>query len=401
GASRRARRRSSGWRASSERGRGGPPTPGARRSSSPSSASSRPSRTGAGSSYAANRRLGPSGASTAPATTCSSSSGRAGLPGFGRKQGQKGRQEQARSAYGRLHSMLSAAGEGRCVAGSPPTRECARRSASQLSLRTQAPRLRAAAPPPGAARRAPGTSPTRAGCASRCRPVELLEHPPGRGRSLARSCPPLGCELGAQRAVAIGRLEGPPDHELRRRGAVPGVLREPEGDVVLSHPPVAVEMRAETEGDRAAGGTAAVEHAEAQVLALPYRLQVAQLAACDEQRHAWVAEAEGCEPLELGGELERERPAWDDRVDGERRIEIAAVEQGVGVRRERLRERLDALGPDGEAGRGAVPAEALEMGGAGAERSVQVEGCDRAPGPLPVVGVSALGRPGDQHDRPA
>ena len=140
GASRGTQRRRSGWRASSGRRRAGPPTRGARRSSSPSSARSRPSRTGAGCSYAANPPLGPSGASTAPATTCSSSSAPVDLPGSGWKQGRRGRRAGAGKASGPLSLLLSAAGEMRCVAGSPPNGGCARRSASPLSLRTHAPR---------------------------------------------------------------------------------------------------------------------------------------------------------------------------------------------------------------------------------------------------------------------
>ena len=70
-------------------------------------------------------------------------------------------------------------------------------------------------------------------------------------------------------------------------------------------------------------------------------------------------------------------------------------ELGVGVGGERLGERVDVLGPDREAGRGAMAAEALEMLGAGGEAAVQVEGAGRAAGPLPVVPGA-----GDQDDGP-
>jgi hypothetical protein len=62
---------------------------------------------------------------------------------------------------------------------------------------------------------------------------------------------------------------------------------------------------------------------------------------------------------------------------------------------EGCRERLDALGVDRQAGRGPVPAEALEMLGAFRKGAVEVEGRGRAPGALPLA-VGAR----DQHDRP-
>ena len=80
------------------------------------------------------------------------------------------------------------------------------------------------------------------------------------------------------------------------------------------------------------------------------------------------------------------------RVDGD---EIVVGEQRVGVGAERPGERLELLGLDRQPRRGPVPAEALEVLGAGAEARVQVEGADRPARALPV----ALGAR-DQHDRP-
>jgi len=53
--------------------------------------------------------------------------------------------------------------------------------------------------------------------------------------------------------------------------------------------------------------------------------------------------------------------------------QIVFAEDGVGVRGERGRERLDVRGVDREACGCAMPAEALEVGGARAERRMQVE----------------------------
>ena len=94
-----------------------------------------------------------------------------------------------------------------------------------------------------APRAAPGTSPTRAGCAT---------GRPARGRAPSKICSRLRAELRAaplrgeavaQLEVAVGRVEDPPDDELRRDRAVPGVLLEAEGDVVVPDAAAAVELR--------------------------------------------------------------------------------------------------------------------------------------------------------------
>src|SRR5579862_6594265 len=58
-------------------------------------------------------------------------------------------------------------------------------------------------------------------------------------------------------------------------------------------------------------------------------------------------------------------------------------------------EGVDALGPDRQAGRGAMAAKAFEVVGARAERGVQVERTRRAPRALPG-GLGAC----DENDRP-
>src|SRR5207302_7630809 len=102
--------------------------------------------------------------------------------------------------------------------------------------------------------------------------TELLEHGARRLAPLLGAGPPFGGQLGAQLEIALRRLEDPPDDQLRRGRAVPRVGLEPEGEVVGTDPPPAVERRAEPEGDRAAGCPSRLDGTEAQVLPLPHRL---------------------------------------------------------------------------------------------------------------------------------
>ena len=78
--------------------------------------------------------------------------------------------------------------------------------------------------------------------------------------------------------------------------------------------------------------------------ALAHRGRLGDLAARQEQRHARVAEAERRQPRQLAGEIERELARRDDGVDDGDRLEVAIVELRVGVRGERLDERLELLG---------------------------------------------------------
>ena len=81
----------------------------------------------------------------------------------------------------------------------------------------------------------------------------------------------------------------------------------------------------------------------------------------------------GREPRELLAEREAELRAAHDRVDRGARLQVVVGQHGIGVRGERVGERLDAVGPDREPGGGAVAAEALQVLGAGGERAVEVE----------------------------
>src|SRR5581483_7518547 len=137
--------------------------------------------------------------------------------------------------------------------------------------------------------------------------------------------------------------------------------------------PPAVELRSETEGDRASCCAVLVSRAEAKVLPLPHGGHVAELAARDEERHARVAEAEGREPAQLVRELQRARTARDDGVDGERRTEVVVGQQRVGLVGERGRKRLDAVRLNRKPRRSLVPAVALELLGALAQRRVEIE----------------------------
>ena len=111
--------------------------------------------------------------------------------------------------------------------------------------------------------------------------------------------------------------------------------------------------------------------------------------------HAGVADPERREAPELHAQVEIELRARHDRIDARHRPQVVLGEHRVGVRGERRREGLDALGRDRQTRRGAMAAEALEVRRARAEPAVQVERRDRAAGALPL----AVGA-GDQHDRP-
>src|SRR5258708_4755501 len=89
------------------------------------------------------------------------------------------------------------------------------------------------------------------------------------------------CERGLareQRAEALLCREDSADDELRRDGAVPAVLLQPERDVVTSGTAVRIEALPEPEGDRAAGVEAVTPHPEAQVFPLADRREIAELA---------------------------------------------------------------------------------------------------------------------------
>src|SRR5581483_6441948 len=99
-------------------------------------------------------------------------------------------------------------------------------------------------------------------------------------------------------------------------------------DVPADALPVDVESRSDAERDRAAGVGAVATHAEAQMLALADRGEVAELAAGREQGHLGIAEPERRQLRELRAQVEREpRPARHDPVDARRRQEVLFLEQ--------------------------------------------------------------------------
>src|SRR5580765_1236221 len=90
---------------------------------------------------------------------------------------------------------------------------------------------------------------------------------------------PLLAQPARELVVAIVRVEHAANDELRRDGAVPTVLLEAEDDVVAADSAETVELRALPERDRAAGvATVLAAHAELEVLAVPDRREITQLA---------------------------------------------------------------------------------------------------------------------------
>ena len=75
-------------------------------------------------------------------------------------------------------------------------------------------------------------------------------------------------------------------------------------------------------------------HAEAQVLAIAHRREVAELASGRKQCHLRVAEPERCETAQLLAEVERQlRAARQDRVDDGRRHQVVRRQQSFSLRR--------------------------------------------------------------------
>src|SRR6266545_5010588 len=147
-----------------------------------------------------------------------------------------------------------------------------------------------------------------------CVELELVED---RLRDrVARLGAPLVPQPARELGVAVVRVEHTPDDQLRSDGPVPAVLLEAEHHVVAAGAPQPVEVGAHPERDRAAAVAAVLAaDAEAQVLAVADRREVAQLAAGREQCDAGIAEPERRELRELLREFERERhAARDDRI---------------------------------------------------------------------------------------
>src|SRR5436190_20544783 len=113
---------------------------------------------------------------------------------------------------------------------------------------------------------------------------------------------PFSPQPGVELVEALLGLEHTPYDELRRDRAVPVVLLEPERDVVPADAPIAVELRAVPERNRAAGVDSPMPHTEPQVLALADGRELRELACRREQRHRRVPEPERRQPPQLAAE---------------------------------------------------------------------------------------------------
>ena len=131
------------------------------------------------------------------------------------------------------------------------------------------------------------------------------------------------------------------------------------------------------------------------MLPLADRARPGRLDARDEERRLGVAETERRQPVELLGELERQRARRHDRVDGGERPQVDASELGVRMTPERVGERLELRGLDREPRRGAMASEAPEMLGTRREPGMEVEVRDRAARSLPALAASR-----DEHHWP-
>src|SRR4029077_1132192 len=132
------------------------------------------------------------------------------------------------------------------------------------------------------------------------------------------------------------------------------------------------------ERDRGAAVVTLLAYAEAEMLPLPHCAGRCGLDARDEKRRLGVSEAERGQAVELLREVEREGPGGHDGVDGRERPQVGVREHSVRVDPKRVRERIELLGCDREAGRCAMAAEPLEVGRARREAAVEVELGNRA-----------------------
>ena len=293
-------------------------------------------------------------------------------------------------AEGKTGVMEKAApcADGSSTGGSGPTSSRALARGAARPARALSGSLRR----PGAARSARRAAPGTSRDSSRLPPGAALLEAELRGDRLAVGAEvvraPLAREALAQLQVAVGRVEDAPDDELRRRRPVPAC--SPAAGTRGRSARPAGSGRAARRGRRRSpcppGGSGRWPDAEAEVLPLADRGQVAELAAGDEEVDARVAEPERGEPAELGAERERERrrpgrsrrPRVIDRRSPSARCSSAYAANASA-------KASTSSGPDREAGGRAVPAEALEVSGTGGEPGVEVEGGDRAAGALPVA----------------
>ena len=184
----------------------------------------------------------------------------------------------------------------------------ARRARAAGALRpSQAARGSALGTPARAGR---GTSPTRAAAAPAAARRARARRRPAAPRASTPSRPRRHSSAShvAQLLVRVGGVEQPPDDELRRDGAVPAVLLEPERDVeaalgaraARAAPPSRTRSRCRRRGRAGGRGSAG---------ACPRRPSRASTASqpATSSVTSGIAEPERREPVELLRQLERER----------------------------------------------------------------------------------------------
>ena len=214
---------------------------------------------------------------------------------------------------------------------------------------------------------------------------------------LSSSRAPLGGEALVQLEVAVGRVEDPPDDELRRGRPVPAC--SPGGGTRRRSGRRGGSGRAARRGrrrSRCPAGRPRSADAEAEVLALADGVQVGELAAGDEQVDAGVAEPERREPAAAPrrGRASSAEPGTIASTV-RHRPQVVLGEVLVGVGGERLGERVD-VPPGGSRGR-------RRRGGRrsarGARRRRRGRACRSKAGIERPRALPVAVRAGDQDDR--
>src|SRR5439155_9252703 len=113
--------------------------------------------------------------------------------------------------------------------------------------------------------------------------TELREDATRVGRPGSRPRAPELAQRRTQLLVPVGRVEDPPNDELRGDGSVPAVLLESACDVEAADRPEAVELRSLSERNRAASVTPVLADPEAHVLAVTHERRLHRFAGGNEQ----------------------------------------------------------------------------------------------------------------------
>ncbi len=136
--------------------------------------------------------------------------------------------------------------------------------------------------------------------------------------------------------------------------------------------------RGASEGDGQRPVDAAVQ-VETRVLSVSHATDVADLGRRDQQADARVARPERADPLELLGEVEPDPIPSDHGVDALGADPLAGPDGRRGVGKEGLAKGLHAARPDLQPGGGTVPAETLQVPGAGPQPLQEVVSGNAAP----------------------